>query len=124
MSVQGFFFVTLAALLTVVSNLMLRTGVSKAGGFVPSLETLLANLMQLARQPLVVTGVFLYGTASLVWFRVISTENLNSSYPVLVGTTFILVTFGATILFREPVSWLKVIGLALILLGILLASRS
>jgi len=110
--------------LTVASNLMLRCGVMQAGGFGLSLRTLVGDLLGLACQPLFVTGLMLYATAALVWFRVISTENLSSSYPLLVSLTFMLVTLGATVFFREPVSRQKVLGLAVILAGIVLVARA
>jgi multidrug transporter EmrE-like cation transporter len=124
MSKLGLLLVGLSALLTVASNLMLRAGVTRAGGFALSPGSLISDLLRLARQPLFVAGVALYATAALVWFRVISTENLNSSYPLLVSLTFVLVTLGATVFFREPVSWQKVLGLGVILAGILLVARA
>ena len=124
MSERGLLLVGVSALLTVASNLMLRAGVVRAGGFGLSLRTLVSDLLTLARQPFFVAGLVLYATAALVWFRVISTENLSSSYPLLVSLTFVLVTLGATVFFREPVSWQKVLGLGVILAGILLVARA
>ena len=124
MSKLGLLLVGLSALLTVASNLMLREGLTRAGGFGLSLSTLISDLLRLARQPLFVAGLVLYATAALVWFRVISTENLNSSYPLLVSLTFVLVTLGATVFFHEPVSWQKVLGLGVILAGIVLVARA
>ena len=124
MSERGLLLVGLSALLTVASNLMLREGVTRAGGFGLSLDNLVSDLLRLARQPLVLAGLALYATTALLWFRVISTENLNSSYPVLVGLTFVLVTLGATVFFHEPVSWQKVLGLGVILVGIVLVARA
>ena len=124
MSERGLVLVGLSALLTVGANLMLRGGVMRAGGFALSLSTLVSDLLRLARQPVFVAGAILYATAALVWFRVISTENLNSSYPLLVSLTFVLVTLGATLFFREPVSWQKVLGLGVILAGIVLVARA
>lgn len=124
MTLQGVLYIVLAALLTVISNLMLREGVLRAGGFTLSPVSFMKDLAHLARQPLALIGVISYGIAALVWFRVISTENLNSSYPVLVGLTFTLVTAGATLLFHEPLTWQKCLGLGLIFVGILVVARS
>ena len=124
MSERGMLLVGLSALLTVASNLMLREVVTRVGGFGLSLGRLISDLLGLARQPLFVAGLALYAAAALVWFRVISTEDLNSSYPALVGLTFVLVTSAATVLFHEPISWQKVLGLGLIFVGILLVSRA
>lgn len=124
MTERGLLLVVFTAVLTVASNLMLRDGVTRAGGFAPSSVYLITDLLRLARQPLFVGGVALYATAALVWFRVISTENLSSSYPLLVSLTFVLVTLGAAVLFREPLSWRKVLGLGVILAGIVLVARA
>jgi multidrug transporter EmrE-like cation transporter len=118
MTPQGLLLVTLAALVTVCANLTLREGVVRGGGLSLSLATLLQELGRLAQQPLFVIGALLYGAASLIWLRIVSGEKLNSSYPVLVGMTFVFVTAGATLLFREPLSPQKVVGLLVILLGI------
>jgi len=123
MSSQGLIIVCLAAVLTVASNLMLRAGVVRAGGFNPTSGTVFEALVQLTQQPLVLIGLAAYALAALVWFRVISTENLNTCYPILVGLTFTFVTLGATLFFREPVSWIKVMGLGMIFLGIAIVSR-
>jgi multidrug transporter EmrE-like cation transporter len=124
MTTRGLGLVVLSALLTVVSNLMLRGGVTRAGGLALSLNTLAGDLLKLAAQPLFITGLVMYGTAALVWFSVLSTENLNTSYPLLVSLTFILVTFGATMFYREPISWQKVLGIGVILTGIILIARA
>jgi multidrug transporter EmrE-like cation transporter len=98
--------------------------VKRAGGFTPSAGTFASSLVQLGRQPFFLTGLALYIAGALIWFRVISTENINSSYPVLVGLTFLLVTLGSVVLLKEPLSPLKIFGLALIFAGILVIARS
>lgn len=124
MTQQGIYFVVLAAVLTVISNFMLRAGVTLAGGFTPSASNLVDSLIKLIRQPLFLGGLTFYSLAALVWIHVISTENLNASYPLLIGLTFLLVILGTTILFREPLSWMKIIGISLIFLGVIVISRS
>ena len=78
----------------------------------------------MGQQPLFVIGVLLYGFAALVWFRVLSTEDLSSSYPLLISLTFVLVTLGAVVLFREHLNTQKLVGLAVILTGVVLVARS
>jgi len=124
MSLQGIVLVGIAALMTVAGNLMMREGVVRAGGLALALPTLLRDLTHLARQPLFDIGVLLYGLASLVWFRIVSTENLNSSYPLLVSLTFIFVTLGATFLFKEPLPLQKIAGIGVILLGIVFVATA
>ncbi len=120
MTKRGLWLVLLTAGLTVVANLLLRTGVIRAGGMGGNLTELPSVLLRLASQPLFVIGFIAYGSASLVWFRVIATEPLSTAYPVLVSLTFLLVTLSATILFQEAVSIRKLCGLGVVLIGILM----
>jgi multidrug transporter EmrE-like cation transporter len=116
-------FVLASALLTVVANLAMRAGIGRAGGFALD-GGVVAALMKLAAQPLFDLGFLCYGLAALCWFRVVGSEPLTLAYPMLVSTTFILVSLGAVMLFGEPVSARKAAGLAIILVGILVAGGS
>ncbi len=124
MSLYGLFAVGLTAILTAVANLLLRGGVLRAGGLSLSPETFADQAIALSKEPLFVLGVFLYGAAAVVWFHVISFEELSISYPILVGMTFILVGLGSITLFEEQMSWLKLVGMVTILGGIFMAARA
>lgn len=124
MTTRGLFLVFIAAMMTAAGNLMMREGVARAGGLSLTATRFARDMSALLREPLFDVGVALYGLASVVWFAIVSTERLNSSYPLLVSMTFVLVTVGATILFREPLSWQKIIGIAVILLGIIAVSTA
>lgn len=124
MTLQAILLIVLAAGMTVAGNLMMREGVVRAGGLSLQMATLGAELLKMMHQPLLVVGVLLYGLASLVWFRIISTENLNSSYPILVSLTFLFVTAGATLFFHEPLTLQKIIGLLIILSGIVVVATA
>jgi drug/metabolite transporter (DMT)-like permease len=124
MTLQGMLLVVLAALLTVAANLLLRGGLLRAGGFCLSVHTLIRDIFTLCKEPLFIIGAVLYAAAALVWFRVISTEQLSNSYPMLVSLTFVFVTAGAVVFFHESFSWMKILGTAIILVGIVLVARS
>ena len=122
MTHRGLILVLISALLTVAANLLLRQGVTAAGGFSLSVGGLGREIVNLLRQPLFDAGMFLYGVASLVWFSVISTEDLSSIYPLLVSLTFLFVTLGAMVFFHETMSIRKLVGLLVILAGISLVA--
>ena len=124
MSTRGLVLLLITCICTVSGNLLLRAGVLRAGGFGGASGTLASQLLRLALEPRFVTGFCLYGISALVWFAVISVENLSTSYPVLVSLTFMLVTLGSVLFFGERISTQKVIGLAIILAGVLLVSRA
>lgn len=124
MTPRGLGLVILSSLCTVVANLMMRGGILRNGQFTLSLDSLKSQTLSLARQPLFILGVVFYALAALIWFDVLSRENLSTSYPLLVSLTFVLVTVGAMVFFHEQISWQKVMGLLIILAGIMLVARA
>jgi len=118
MTSRGLLLTFAAALLTVGANLMMRSGVVRAGGLKLAGATLVPQLLRMAREPMFVGGAFFYILSALVWFSVISTEQLSTAYPILVSLTFLLVTGGSVLFFHESVSTLKAVGLLIILGGI------
>jgi undecaprenyl phosphate-alpha-L-ara4N flippase subunit ArnE len=123
MTARGWLLVLFTAGLTVAANLLLRAGVTRAGGFAATVVQLPSALLRLAGQPLFDLGFILYALAALVWFQAIATQPLSTAYPLLVSITFLLVTLGAARLFHEPITLRKCVGLAVVLIGILIISR-
>ena len=123
MSKMGLILLLVAGVMTAASNLLLRAGLLRAGGFHPALNTLFSDGMRLLLQPLFSLGLIFYALAALVWMRVISAEPLSTAYPLLVSFTFVLITACAAYFFNESVSLMKFIGLAVIVLGIFLVSK-
>jgi multidrug transporter EmrE-like cation transporter len=123
MSSTGLILLVLTAVMTMGANLMLRAGIDSAGGFrLDGPMQIVQGVVNLFLQPVFVIGFIAYFLASLVWFRVIATEQLSVAYPLLVSLTFTLVTAGAVIIFHEPLTLRKVVGLAAILGGIAIIS--
>jgi multidrug transporter EmrE-like cation transporter len=112
-----------SALLTACANLMMRHGLVQAGGPRVHDVGVLGLLLRLAGEWTFVVGLVAYVLAALVWFRVLSVAEVSTSYPILVGLTFVMVSVGAVLWFRESIGVLKIAGIAAILIGIVLVAR-
>ena len=119
MSLQGLALVTLSAILTSGANLLFRAAMNDTSNL--SYSAIITRLFQ---WPPFYLGWIFYGTAAVLWFRVLKTEPLSSSYPILMGLTFVVVSTGAIFLFSESISLSKVLGMGAILLGIFFVARS
>jgi multidrug transporter EmrE-like cation transporter len=119
MSTRGFVLVLVTVFCTILSNLMVRGGLTRAGGFTLSANCLYQQLLYLVQQPLFVFGAVFYALAIIIYLDVISREQLSIAYPLLISVNFIFITIGSALLFNEPINLLKIPGLGLILAGIL-----
>ena len=108
------------AVLTGGANLLMRHGLVQAGGLHLSGDGASGVALRLARQWTFDAGLIGYVLSTIVWFKVLSIAEVSTTYPILVGFTFSLVTLGAVIWFRELITAVKIAGLVLILLGIVL----
>ena len=116
----GLLLILLSAALTAAANLLLRRGVLSSDMITaPSARAWL----DLLREPAFLLGGALYGLAAVVWFRVLAIEQITTSYPILIGLTFVLVSSGAVLVFRESISATKLVGMCVILAGVALVSR-
>lgn len=68
-------------------------------------------------------AVSLYGITSLAWVWVLQKAELGRVYP-LMALAFVLVPVGSYLVFGERFQWQYFLGVALIMLGIVIAVRA
>jgi uncharacterized membrane protein len=61
-------------------------------------------------------------TASVIWFIVIKNYELSIAYP-LVSISYIMMVFTSKMLFNEPITLAKLIGIAAIVIGVIVITR-
>ncbi len=122
-SLRGILLVVLAAGMMAIASLMLRYSIDKVGGFGGDVAHLHEDIIRLLLQPVFVLGVLLYGSGTLVWMRVIATESLSIGYPILVSSSFIVISLGAAAFFHEPFSLMKGLGMVIIIVGVFIAAQ-
>lgn len=73
--------------------------------------------------PAVLFGLALYGVGTLMWLNVLGRVELSQAYP-FVGLGFVLTTLAGWWLFSDSLSAQRLIGIGLIIVGIVLVSRT
>jgi multidrug transporter EmrE-like cation transporter len=116
---SGFILLFVTAICMAGANLLMKTGILRAGGFDPSIRA----LIQLCREPAFLLGFALAGLASIMWFRILATQKLSTCYPLFVSLTYSLITVAAFYFLRERISAQKLVGLAAIIVGITAVAR-
>ena len=117
----AFLLVAGAVCLTVTGELFLKSGMNRIGPVV--LAALSSTAARVVQVPQVWIGFGFIGCGALLWLAAISRVDLSWAYPIL-SLGYLLVLVFSRIILGEPVSPIRWIGTAVIVLGVYLLFRS
>lgn len=118
----GFGYVLGSVLFTVYGQLIVKWRVGKAGVLPQSLSQKIFFLTNLLLSPWIMSGIAAGFLAMLCWLTAMTRFELSYAYPFM-SLAFVLVLIFSVILFHEPATLPKILGVLLILAGIVVASR-
>ena len=113
----GYALLIVAATLNGIANLFLKLGADR--GISMNSGSILAFL---SHHQYLIFGVILFAGNVLIYILALRALPISVAYPLMVALSFIVVGIAATIFLGEEVTPLKILGYALILLGIALIS--
>jgi len=119
---MSYLYLALTVVLTVYGQLVIKWQVLAAGAFpeVPGEKMLF--LARLLVNPWIISALAAALAAALTWMAAMTKLDLSHAYPFL-SVVFILVPLASVLLFNEPLTAAKVIGLALIVAGIVIGGQ-
>jgi drug/metabolite transporter (DMT)-like permease len=117
-----FALLMVAMVLTVTGELLLKSGMNRHGELNVSFATLLPTAAKLFTNPFVVGGFFFVFSGALFWLAVLSRWPLSLAYPLL-SISYIIGIGASVVLLKERVSWIQLLGVLVIIVGVYLVSR-
>src|SRR5690625_567468 len=102
---------------------MLKLSTYKYGDLPADLFDKLQFVLRLLLDPLILSGFLSAFVASLFWMAAMTKFDISFAYPFM-SFAFVLVFIISVFLFVEPITTNKVIGLAIIVLGIIVTNQS
>ena|SRR5438477_7419346 len=114
--------VFLTVLLTVYGQVIIKWRVRRAGSLPFDFSSKVFFLTRLLIDPWVISGMLVAFLAGVSWLTAMTKFELSYAYPFM-SLAFVLVLILSAILFHEAVTLPKVLGLLLIGMGIIVASR-
>jgi multidrug transporter EmrE-like cation transporter len=113
-----------SVVLAAVAQLTLKYGVERTAELNPgAVRGPVDTVMGALRHPAVLGGFVLFGVSALFWILVLSRASLSFAYP-FASLTYVLILVFDRIALDEPVSLLRWAGVALIIGGLVLVSRT
>ncbi len=109
-----------SVVLSSASQLILKGGMT-AEGIQGALSTGAPTeiIFKVLTSPLVLGGLCCFGLSAFLWLFVLSRVPLSSAYPFVALGIFVTVLAGS-IVFAEPISFTKAIGVVVIISGVVL----
>ena len=71
----------------------------------------------------ILSGIFSYALSLILWMIVLSKVNVSLAYPFS-SIGFIITTFLAYLIFKEPLTVQKILGISIICLGVVILTYS
>jgi multidrug transporter EmrE-like cation transporter len=117
----NYMILSVSILLAVIGQLLMKKGMMLFGAF--PVSQLLQKIIPIFLNPYVFFGLACFGLSSVFWLVVLSRLELSLVYP-MVSVAYILVAFASWFFFKENVTLVRWMGIAVIVLGVILISRS
>lgn len=118
----AYFFVCLTILLTVFGQFAIKWVALEKSGSMEDMESGLAYVLRMLTNPWVISALAAAFLASVSWMLAMTRLPLSHAFP-LTALNFVFVVIGSCIVFGEPLTTQKTIGLILLVLGIVIGSR-
>jgi multidrug transporter EmrE-like cation transporter len=119
---MSYAYVGSAILLMVYCQLVIKWQVTAAGAFPEVPADKLWFLLRLLLNPWILSALAAAFLAALTWMAALAKLDLSHAYP-FVGLSFVLVALASAWLLHEPLTGLKIAGVALICLGVAIGSQ-
>jgi drug/metabolite transporter (DMT)-like permease len=118
---MNYLIMAVSILLAVAGQLLMKRGMTAFGSF--PVSQLLVNVIPMFLNPWVFLGFVCFGLSSIFWLVVLSRFEISFVYP-MVSVAYVLVAIFSLVFMKENVSFIRWLGIAVIMVGVFLISRS
>lgn len=106
----------------VIGQILIKKGVD--GLESNSLNFILVSIPKIILgSPLIIAAVFIFGLSFLLWIVVLARVDVSFASPFQ-GLSYVLTALGAYFIFGESLTFIKVVGILIIVFGIILLTIS
>lgn len=110
-------------LLNAFAQVLLKKGMLSIGYFEFHFQDFFPILKKVGLNSYILSGLASYVISVMIWLLVLARVEVSYAYPFL-SVGYVVVTAMGYFLFQENLSWMRVSGIAVIVVGVLLLSRS
>lgn len=110
-------------LLNASAQLLLKAGTNAVGTFAFRSENILPIGLKLAFEPHILGGMACYAVSLVVWIMALSRVEVSVAYPLL-SIGYAVNAIAAWYFLGEAVTFMRLVGIGIIILGVYVVARS
>jgi len=123
MNATSFSLLMTGVLLNAGAQLLLKAGTNSVGIFEFSRDNIFPIGWKLATEPHIVGGLACYVISVVVWIMALSRVEVSIAYPLL-SVGYVVNAVAAYYLFGEAVTPMRLVGIGVIIIGVVMVTRS
>jgi multidrug transporter EmrE-like cation transporter len=112
------------AIISATGLALMKTSFTETSLHWSSLSSLLHDVAPLIRNFKFIIGIVLYFGGFLIWLKILMERPLSYAFPIASGSIYVAIISVAYLFVGESISYVRVIGIVLILSGIILVGRT
>jgi uncharacterized membrane protein len=114
-------WIIMSVLLVSIASILLKLGMNEVGKLTFSNLTSLAFVI--IKNPFIILGMFCYVLSSFTWLMTLSKTDLSKAYPIL-SSTYALIPILSWVVFKDVITTVRWLGIAIVCVGIVFMARS
>jgi multidrug transporter EmrE-like cation transporter len=118
-----FLLILLSISINTIAQLLLKAGMNRIGHFEFALHNFGPIFVKIASNYFIIAGLAAYVLSVTTWLLVLSRSEVSYAYP-LTSLGYILTALAGYFLLNEGLSPLRIVGILVIILGVILVTRS
>lgn len=116
-------YILLSAVGGAFGQVLLKKGMSSMGPLTLTLQTIPGTIWRMATNPYVIIGLSIYLAGTFFWLTALSRVQLSYAYP-FASLSYILMLIASWAFLHEDISPVRLVGTAVIIVGVILVARS
>ena len=120
---MGYLYILGSIIFTLYGQLIIKWRIANYGSLPEIFTEKIHFFCRLLLDPFIISSFASAFIASLFWMAAMTKFELSHAYPVIIGGLALLTTFFSIIILKESVSMFKILGLALVVIGIYIINK-
>lgn len=121
---KNIIFITVVTLFVVLGQIFLKKGLKLIGELnIAGFSDFFAVVLRLIQNKFIIIGTLIAVTGAFLWLMVISRLELTVALPMASGIFYILLLLISWVFLGETITFLKILGISVIIFGIFLVSK-